>query len=49
MITQNFIGRVEKFHTDVEFRQINEAFDAMIEEANRNFDKEQDIFSESDN
>jgi hypothetical protein len=41
MITQKFIGIIEKVFENIQYRHYNDAFDALIEEANENFEREQ--------
>jgi hypothetical protein len=39
MITQKFVGLIEKVYEGIEFRHVNDAFDSIIEEANVNFER----------
>ena len=41
MITQKFVGLLEKVYEGIEFRRVNDAFDNIIEEANLNYYREE--------
>lgn len=47
MITQKFINMIEKVFESVEYRHLNDSFDALIDQANENFEQEEgEIFDE---
>ena len=41
MIAQKFFGHIEKVYDAVEFRNVNDAFDEIVEEANINYEREE--------
>ena len=41
MITQKFLNMIEKVYESIEYRHLNDAFDALIDEANENFEREE--------
>ena len=41
MITQKFVSMIERVYESVETRNLNDGFDAMIDEANENFEREE--------
>lgn len=41
MITQKFLNMIEKVWDNIQYRHYNDAFDALIEEANENFEREE--------
>jgi hypothetical protein len=41
MITQKFVTILEKVYDAVEFRNVNDAFDFIIEEANNNYERDE--------
>lgn len=41
MITQKFINMIEKVWESIEYRHMNDAFDGLIDEANRNYEREE--------
>lgn len=43
MITQKFVTILEKIYDAVEFRNVNDAFDFIINEANENYDREEEL------
>jgi len=44
-VCQKFIDRVSTIMTNVRFRNLNDSYDAMIDEANRQWQRqEQDVF-----
>lgn len=44
-VCQKFIDRVSTVMTNVRFRNLNDSYDAMIDEANRQWQRqEQDVF-----
>ena len=48
-VTQKFIDRVSTVVNNIKFRNLNDSFDAMIDEANRQYQRqEQDAFYEDD-
>lgn len=40
IITQKFVNMIEKVWESIEYRHLNDAFDGLIDEANRNYEKE---------
>lgn len=40
MITQKFINMIEKVWESIEYRHMNDAFDGLIDEANKNYEQE---------
>lgn len=47
MITQKFINMIEKVFESVEYRHLNDSFDALIDQANENFEMEEgEMFDE---
>ena len=46
MITQKFLNLIDKVFESVEYRQMNDAYDALIDEANENFEKEEMFIDE---
>ena len=41
MITQKFLNLIDKVFESVEYRQMNDAYDALIDEANENYEMEE--------
>ena len=41
MITQKFLNMIEKVYESIEYRHLNDAFDALIDEANENYEREE--------
>jgi len=39
IITQKFVNMIEKVCEQIEYRHMNDAFDSVIDEANRNYEK----------
>ena len=46
MITQKFLNLIDKVFESVEYRQMNDAYDALIDEANENFEREEMFIDE---
>ena len=42
IITQKFVNMIEKVWESIEYRHLNDAFDGLIDEANRNYEKEEE-------
>lgn len=46
IITQKFVNMIEKVWESIEYRHLNDAFDGLIDEANRNYEKEEEEYED---
>jgi hypothetical protein len=46
IITQKFVNMIEKVWESIEYRHLNDAFDGFIDEANRNYEKEEEEYED---
>ena len=46
IITQKFVNMIEKVWESIEYRHLNDAFDGLIDEANRNYEKEEENYED---
>jgi len=42
IITQKFVNMIEKVWESIEYRHLNDAFDGLIDEANRNYEQQEE-------